>query len=127
MKLKISFKNIEHTPSLDTKIEQKTQKLTKYFNGHTEVQWTCSTSKHGHKAEVKIIGPAFVFHATGKAGSLYQCLDIAVAKIDSQIKKRKEKLRNRLHQNMPANVLPFKRSSSRIVSDSEIDELQQAS
>ena len=33
MKLKISFKHLEHTPALDERIKEKSQKLKKYFEG----------------------------------------------------------------------------------------------
>lgn len=47
MKIVSSFKHLEHTPSLDEKIERKSQKLKKYFEGNFEVFWTFRLKKMG--------------------------------------------------------------------------------
>ena len=48
MNIKISFKNLEHTPALDEKIREKTGRLEKYLGGGTEVHWTCSVHDGHH-------------------------------------------------------------------------------
>ena len=98
MKLKTTFKGIEHTPSLDEKIEQKSQKLKKYFDGNLNVHWTCSTGDHGLQvADIKVHGPHFDYHASGSSDSLYKAFDLAINKIERQVVKKKSKRRNHIH------------------------------
>ena len=59
MKLKISFKHLEHTPSLDQRIKEKSEKFEKYFQGNTSVQWTCWVHHEEHWAEVKVHGTKY--------------------------------------------------------------------
>ena len=61
MKLKISFKHLNHTPALDERIKEKSEKLDKYFEGNTSVSWTCWVSGDDHWAEIKAHGPKFDF------------------------------------------------------------------
>ncbi|MBT3982955.1 MAG: ribosome-associated translation inhibitor RaiA [Bacteriovoracaceae bacterium] len=97
MEIKISFKHLEHTEALDERIKEKTQKLEKWFEGMTSSHWTCSVEKGDHIAEVKIVGPHFDYHASAKSDSLYKCLDLAVAKLEKQLGKKKDKWKNHIH------------------------------
>ena len=55
MKIVSSFKHLDHTPALDEKIEAKSQKLKKFFEGNFEVYWTCYIREDGNQcADVKL-------------------------------------------------------------------------
>jgi putative sigma-54 modulation protein len=98
MQLKISFKHLEHTPAIDEKIKAKSEKLKKFFNGNFEVQWFCYAKDQDHCADVKILGPQFEYHASGKSDNLYKCLDLAIGKIETQLKKKKSKWKQNINQ-----------------------------
>ena len=98
MKLKISFKHLKHTPALDERIREKTEKLEKYFQGNTSVNWVCWVSENEHWAEIKVHGPKFDFFAKASADNMYKTLDLCVDKMERQIEKQKELKRNKLHK-----------------------------
>lgn len=98
MKVTISFKNIEHTDSLDNRIQEKSEKLTKYFQGNTNVKWICSAKDGVHISELNLSGPHFEYHAKAQSDNLYKTLDMAVSKIEKQIIRKKEKLKNKMHR-----------------------------
>ena len=104
MKIVSSFKHLEHTPALDQKIEAKSPKLKKFFEGNFEVHWTCYVRDDGaHCAEVKLLGPSFEYHATAHSDSLYKTLDLAVNKIEKQVSKKKDKWKSRIsHKHAPS-------------------------
>lgn len=92
MKIVSSFKHLEHTPALDEKIEAKSQKLKKFFDGNFEVHWTCYVRDDGaHCADIKLLGPSFEYHAAAHSETLYKSLDQAVNKIEKQVSKKKDK------------------------------------
>jgi putative sigma-54 modulation protein len=92
MKIISTFKHLEHTPALDEKIEAKSQKLKKYFEGNFEVFWTCYVRDDGaHCAEIKLLGPSFEYHAHAHSETLYKSLDMAINKIEKQVHKKKDK------------------------------------
>ncbi len=92
MKVTITFRHLEHTPSLDDRINEKSEKLAKYLGGKSHIKWGCSVKDGNHYAEVELLGPKFKYHATGKSDSLYKSIDLVVAKLEKQILKKKERL-----------------------------------
>jgi putative sigma-54 modulation protein len=98
MKLKISFKHLKHTPALDERIKEKSEKLSKYFEGNTSISWVCWVHGDEHWAEIKVHGPKFDFFAKACADNMYKTLDLCVDKIDRQFEKQKDIFKNRLHK-----------------------------
>ena len=97
MKLKISFKHLDHTPSLDQRIKEKSEKFEKYFEGNTNIQWFCWVHNDEHWAEIKVHGPKFDFFAKACADNMYKSLDLVVDKMERQIEKQKDQMKNKLH------------------------------
>lgn len=116
MKITVAFKNIPHTEALDEKIQQKSQKLEKFLDGNTEIQWFCHVKDHLHYADVKLIAPTITLNAEASSDSLYKTLDLVVSKLAKQLQKKKEKWKNHLHQ---GKELHFENEN-----DSESDEEQ---
>jgi len=98
MKVSVSFKNLEHTPSLDERINEKSYRIFKYLGGNISIKWTCHVSNNQHHAEVLVYGPRFEYHAEAACDSLYKSLDVAIERIEKQIHKRKDKWKNHIHQ-----------------------------
>jgi putative sigma-54 modulation protein len=98
MNVKITFKKLEHTPALDQRIKEKSEKLKCYFEGKTNLHWVCWVGEDGwHHAELKVCGPKFEFFAKAHDENLYKCFDLIIAKMEKQLEKRKDKLRNHVH------------------------------
>lgn len=97
MRLKISFKHLDHTPALDQRIKEKSEKFEKYFQGNTNVQWFCWVHNEEHWAEIKVNGPKFTFFAKASADNMYKSLDLVVEKMERQIEKQKDVKRNKMH------------------------------
>jgi len=98
MKLTLFFKNIDHTPALDYRIEQKSEHLSKFFDGGFEVQWYCYAKTGFHSADICVIGPRYRLRATASDDNLYKCLDQVVDKMEKQLHKRKDKIREKIHR-----------------------------
>lgn len=97
MNITISFKHLEHTPALDARIQEKTEKLQKFFGGQFKVHWVCWCDEKGaHWAEIKVLGQQKCY-AKAHADNLYKALDLVVEKAERQLEKQKSKLRNRVH------------------------------
>ena len=98
MKLTIAFKHLEHTPSLDERIREKTQKLEKYLEGNIHVKWTCYSNEGQQYSEIDLIGAHMEFHAKAKADTLYKTIDMVVDKVERQLIKKKQKWKNHIHK-----------------------------
>lgn len=99
MKIVSSFKHLEHTPALDQKIQEKSERLSKYLDGNFEVHWTCSVRDDGAQlAEIKLVGPSIDYHASAHSDRLYKSLDLVINKIERQIQKKKDKWKSKINK-----------------------------
>jgi len=98
MKVTISLLHLDHTESIDKRIQEKSEKLAKYFNGNIHCKWTCWVKEGNHYAEIDISGPTFSYHAKADSDSLYKTLDKVVHKMDRQLSKKRDKLKNKIHR-----------------------------
>lgn len=105
MKITISFRQLEHTPSLDERIREKSQRLEKYMNGNTHVKWTCFAKHNLHYAELSVLGNQFEYFADASSDNLYKCLDMVLEKVERQVKKKNEIRKDKMHNNIPHSEL----------------------
>ena len=98
MKITIEFQHMEHTPALDERIKEKSEKLNKYLEGNTHIKWHCYTNEQDHHAEVSLFGLGQEFHAKAHADNLYKTMDIIMERLEKQLVKKKEKVKNRMHR-----------------------------
>jgi putative sigma-54 modulation protein len=81
------------------KIEEKLNHLKKYFSGKLDIHWVCSVDGHDqHKSEVQVNVAGTRFHAHAIDKNLYSTLDVAVGKLESQMRKKNDKLKNKIHR-----------------------------
>lgn len=97
MKIKITFKHLDHTEALDQKITEKTNKLKKFFDGNVDVHWTCYVQDGKQFADILLFGSNFEYKARASSDSLYKALDMAIKKIVTQVEKRKSKWKDHMH------------------------------
>lgn len=97
MNLKISFKHLKHTPALDERIKEKSEKLNHYFEGNTNISWVCWVNGDEHWAEIKAHGPKFDFFAKACADNMYKSLDLCIEKMEKQFDKQKDLYKNKIH------------------------------
>jgi len=95
MKYNISGKNIELTAALQNAVEENIVKLDKYFNDNVIAQVTLSVEKLSHIIEITIPFNGSVLRAEVEGKNMYNIMDDAVAVIEKQVNKYKNKLRDR--------------------------------
>ena len=95
----ISGKHIEVTKALRMHAEEKTSKLPKFYNSINQVEVIIDDAPGGNTS-VQIIARAEhsnVFIVTEIGEDAYKCIDVAVHKLERQLRKKKEKERNNKH------------------------------
>lgn len=107
MNLKIVFKNLEHTEALDSKIRDKVETLSRFFEEKIDITWTCSVSDHHQRSDVHLIGPKIDIHADAQAQSLYETFDMAIHKVEKQLQKIKEKRSDKMHRKHAESIKHF--------------------
>lgn len=95
MKYNINGKNIELTAALENAVEEKIVKLDKYFNDNVTAQITLSVEKLSHIIEITIPFNGSVLRAEVEGRNMYNIMDDAVAVIEKQVNKFKNRLRDK--------------------------------
>ena len=95
MEIQLTAKQLKVTPALRDYVQQKMDKAQKYFDHIVWGQAFLFVEKRAHKAEVVVHAPGQTFRALATAADLYAAIDLASDKIDSQLKKHKERLKVR--------------------------------
>ena len=95
----ISGKHIEITEAIKKHAEEKTSKLPKYYNSINQIEVIIDGSQGGNTS-VEIIARAEhskVFVGTETGEDAYRCIDMAVHKLESQLRRAKSKERDDKH------------------------------
>ncbi|MBN1507264.1 MAG: ribosome-associated translation inhibitor RaiA [Sedimentisphaerales bacterium] len=95
----ITGKHMTISDGLRSRAQERTEKLPKYYNGVNQVEVIIDGSEGGHKS-VEVIARGEhgnVFVATEVGDDAYQCIDLAVHKLEQQLRKKKTKERDKKH------------------------------
>ncbi len=101
MNIKVTFKHIDSTEAIKQYAESKVLKLEKYLNNIMEVHITLSVERVEHKesgvAQVKLLMKNFTINAEEKSADIYSAIDLLMGKVETQVKKYKDKARRKEH------------------------------
>jgi putative sigma-54 modulation protein len=97
MKISCSFLHLEHTPALDQKIQDASEKIAKLFEDQGSLRWFCYVQNNEHVAELNVVSHHSEFHSKATSENLYESINQALAKIKKQALKQKGKY-NKIHR-----------------------------
>ncbi|OIP83547.1 MAG: ribosomal subunit interface protein [Porphyromonadaceae bacterium CG2_30_38_12] len=99
MKLRIQSINFDATTTLESYINKKIAKLSKFFDEIINVEVYLKVVKpetsSNKEAEIKISIPNVEFFASKTCNSFEEAIDLTVDALEKQIKKYKEKTTNK--------------------------------
>jgi ribosomal subunit interface protein len=85
----ITGKHMTVSDGLRSRAQERTEKLPKYYGGINQVEVVIDGSDGGKKS-VEVI-------ARGEHGHVYTCIDLAVHKLEQQLRKKKTRERDNKH------------------------------
>lgn len=100
MEINVTFRHAESSKVLKDHIEDKIQRLSKYFIKPTNAHITLNVEGTRHVAEIIFSENHGLFNARALSHDMYLSVDRALAKIERQIKKYKEKIKG--HHKKPS-------------------------
>lgn len=97
MRIEIIGKDYNISNRLREIIENKVQKLNRYFEDNADVKVVCKQQKELYKMEVSISSKGMFWRAeVSNNENMYVNIDLALPKIERQIVKNKEKIKTQL-------------------------------
>jgi putative sigma-54 modulation protein len=98
MKITITGRHLKLDDDIRTHAEKKMRKAETYLGRIIEAHMILSAEKHRRIAEVTLSARRVTFHAQEETENIYASIDGAMEKVDTQIRRYKEKLKDRKHQ-----------------------------
>ena len=123
MNIRMTGKNIDLTDGIKTRVEERLEKLQKYFNHDIDAHVTLRVQKLEQIAEITIPVHGTTLRAEASDKDLYSSIDLAVAKLEKQMQKYKAKLKNK-HKNDNVFVEAFFETEAEEVEEAVISKIK---
>ncbi len=94
MQLNITFRQFGSSDALKEYAKEKVERVNKYLDRAGEAHVVLSLERHLHHAEITIHSGSWVLRGREKSEDMYASIDLAMDKIESQLRKYKEKIKN---------------------------------
>jgi putative sigma-54 modulation protein len=104
MRIHITARHLKLTKSLRSYVEEKVGRAQRYFDHIIWAQVVMEVEKKAHTCEIVIHASRQTFRALARGVDLYAAVDLASDRIDAQLRKFKEKIRNHHKEIEPAPI-----------------------
>ncbi len=94
MQISVTGHHVDITDALRNHVEEKISKLKRHFDNVVDIHVILTVEKHEQKAEATVHVSGATLFAEDTQDDMYTAIDNMVDKLDRQIIKHKEKLKN---------------------------------
>lgn len=94
MQVNITFRHLEPTEALKTHAREKVEHVQRYVDRPSEAHVVMYVENLEHHADITLKAGPFLVRGQAKTEDMYASIDQATDKIERQLKKHKEKLKN---------------------------------
>lgn len=94
MQIMVTFRRVKPTEGLRQYAEEKMRRVHKFLRRPIDAHVILSVLKHRHIAEVQVSANHLNITATEETDDLYSAIDLAMSKLERQIKKRVAKVKD---------------------------------
>lgn len=95
MQTSVTFKNLDSSDTLKSYVAEKLNRFDKYLYNPAEASVVLSVEKFRHIAEININGDRLNINGKEETEDMYSAIDMVLDKLEKQIKKNKQKTRER--------------------------------
>jgi len=95
MQTSVTFKNLDSSDHLKSYVADKLDRLDKYLDNPAEANVVLTVEKFRHTAEINVAGDRLSINGKEETNDMYSAIDMVLDKLEKQIKKNKQKIRER--------------------------------
>ena len=119
MQTSVTFKNLDPSDHLKSYVGDKLNRFDKFLDNPAEANVVLAVEKFRHIAEINISGDRLIINGKEETVDMYSAIDMVLDKLEKQIKKNKEKIRERRSASKNRNRSMLDEISSSSDDDSE--------
>jgi len=95
MQTSVTFKNLDSSETLKSYVTDKLNRFDRLLDNPAEANVVLSVEKFRHIAEINIAGDRLNINGKEETIDMYSAIDMVLDKLEKQIKKSKQKIRER--------------------------------
>jgi len=95
MQTSVTFKNLDPSDHLKSYVGDKLDRFDKFLDNPAEANVVLAVEKFRHIAEINIAGDRLSINGKEETNDMYSAIDMVLDKLEKQIKKNKEKIKER--------------------------------
>ncbi|MBW2036147.1 MAG: ribosome-associated translation inhibitor RaiA [Deltaproteobacteria bacterium] len=95
MQKSVTFINLDPSGPLKEYAFEKLDRFDRYLDGSAIAKVVLSVEKFRHIAEISVSGDGFMINAHEETSDMYSAIDMALDKLEKQIKKNKKRFKKR--------------------------------
>lgn len=108
MKFSVTFRKMDATDAIKQYAEEKVKKIKRYFPDPIHAHVVLGLERYQHRADVNItLHNGLVLKGTETSDDMYSSIDMAMGKIEKQVRRYKDRIRSHKPQTGP--MLAFRR------------------
>jgi putative sigma-54 modulation protein len=119
MQTSVTFKNLDASDHLKAYVSDKLDRFDKFLDNPAEANVVLTVEKFRHIAEINIAGDRLNIIGKEETNDMYSAIDMVLDKLEKQIKKNKQKIRER--RPMPKNRNRVNLPAEEYVPEDEIE------
>lgn len=120
MQVTVTFRHVQPTEALRAYAEEKIGRVAKYLHRPMEAHVILSVLKKSHRAEVNLLANGTSLFSEEETSDLYSAIDLALDKIERQVKKLNAKRKN--HQSAKVNAVEGSALRLHVLAPDRVDE-----
>jgi len=94
MQMNITFRHLDPIDSLKNYAQEKVERVNKYLEKAGDAHVVLSLDRHLHQADITIHSGTYLLRGKERSEDMYASIDLAMDKIERQLKRYKEKLKS---------------------------------
>ena len=98
MQIHLISRHLEITDDIRAYIEKRAKKIEVIFNPVIDFQVVMEVEKNRYRTEITLATRKATFHAQGETHDVFTSLDDVIDKIEAQIRRHKERIKDRRHR-----------------------------
>jgi putative sigma-54 modulation protein len=108
MQFSLTFRKMDATDAIKQYAEEKVKKIKRFFPDPINAHVVLSMERYKHRADINItLHNGLVLKGQESSDDMYSSIDLAVAKIEKQVRRYKDKIRS--HKPAPGPEISFRR------------------
>jgi ribosome hibernation promoting factor len=94
MQISVTFRHVESSEALKDYATKKLSKMERYIDSPMEANVVLGIEKFRHQADITVTGDGLKIKGREETGDMYSAIDLAMEKIEKQLKRFREKPRS---------------------------------